>query len=274
MKAHFRANVISSEDRESYNPVLFDALASIEDDHFWFRTRNQIIYTLLRQINASFQPGHYILELGCGTGNVLRVLEKACPNALVLGIDLYLEGLKFARQRVACPLLQADIKALPFKSNIHLVCMFDVLEHLQDDESELKLLYDIIAPGGTLFLTVPAHPSLWSFLDDAYGHCRRYELGELQKKLSKAGFQVSYATQFMTVIFPFVWLSRKIRFLNLDRDALSVEKFNILATSEFKVTPIVNPILATLLSLEIPFIARRKELPVGTSILALAHKPL
>jgi SAM-dependent methyltransferase len=273
VKPHSRALGSPSEEGKSYNPVLFDSLVRVEDDHFWFRTRNRIIDTMVRQVNASLQPGYRVLEIGCGTGNVLRVLEQACPNALVLGIDLYSEGLRFARQRVPGPLLQADINNLPFKSKMHLVCMFDVLEHLRDDENVLRLLYDIVAPGGTLFLTVPAHPSLWSFLDEAYQHCRRYELGDLEKKLSQAGFQVLYATQFMTVIYPFVWLSRKLRFINLNRDALSVKRINTLAVSEFKIIPIINPLFASLLSIEIPFIAKRKNLPVGTSLLALAHKP-
>ena len=260
------------EERESYDPVFFNALARIEDKHFWFRTRNRIIDILTRQVVALFQPGYHVLEIGCGTGNVLRTLEKACPNGLVLGADLYLEGLRFAGLRVDSPLLQADLYHLPFKSRFDLVCMFDVLEHLQDDVSVLKNFYDMIAPGGILFLTVPAHPSLWSFLDEAYHHCRRYEPGDLEKKLTETGFQVLYSTQFMSAIYPFVWLSRRIRFQGLNKDALSVEEFNALAASEFKITPIMNPILAALLSIELPFIVKRKELPIGTSILALARK--
>ncbi len=261
------------EGRESYDPVFFNSLARIEDKHFWFRTRNRIINTLTRQVTASLRPGYRVLEIGCGTGNVLRTLKRACPNAFVLGVDLYLEGLRFAGLRVDSPLLQADLFHLPFQSKFNLVCMFDVLEHLQDDVSVLKYLYDMIAPGGILFLTVPAHQSLWSFLDEAYHHCRRYESSDLEKKLLETGFQVSYSTQFMTAIYPFVWLSRRIRFMSLNKGALSVEEFNTLATSEFKITPIVNPILAGLLSIEIPFIAKRKKLLVGTSILALAYKP-
>jgi SAM-dependent methyltransferase len=263
----------SFEQGDSYDPLFYDSIARIEDKHFWFRKRNQIIDTLVRQLIAAFQPDYRVLEIGCGTGNVLKVLEQACPGALVLGLDLHIEGLLFAHARLNSPLVQADLYHLPFGSKFDLVCAFDVLEHLQDDESVLKYLYDIIAPGGFLFLTVPAHPSLWSFLDEAYHHCRRYKPGDLEKKLTDTGFQVVYATQFMTILYPFVWLSRKLRFIGLKQDKLSDEEFNALATSEFKITPIMNPFFATLLSIEIPFIASRKKLPVGTSLLALAHKP-
>lgn len=47
----------------------------------------RIINTLVRQIVADWESGYRILELGCGTGNVLRVLKQACPHGMVMGLD-------------------------------------------------------------------------------------------------------------------------------------------------------------------------------------------
>src|SRR3972149_940670 len=99
---------LTSFEQESYDPIFFKRLASIEDEHFWFRTRNKIIQSLIEQIVGKFPKGYRVLEIGCGTGNVLRVLSKACSQGMVIGSDLYFGGLKFAQSRSTSPLIQAD----------------------------------------------------------------------------------------------------------------------------------------------------------------------
>src|SRR6059036_3246571 len=96
-------------DKRSYDPAWFARLADIEDRHFWFRARNEVIAALARQITRGLEPGYRVLEVGCGTGNVLRFLEKACPQGTVIGMDLFGEGLAFARRRTKCPLVQGDM---------------------------------------------------------------------------------------------------------------------------------------------------------------------
>lgn len=97
----------------SYDPAYFASLFAIEDQHFWFRARNRIISILVSQITAGLGSGYRILEVGCGTGNVLRLLEQICPRGVVMGVDLFAEGLHYARRRVSCPLVQGDIHMLP-----------------------------------------------------------------------------------------------------------------------------------------------------------------
>ncbi|MCL4824486.1 MAG: hypothetical protein KJZ57_09740, partial [Anaerolineales bacterium] len=74
-----RKNVKLESERDSYDPVFFERLASVEDEHFWFRTRNHVIRALTRQVTGKLPPGCRVLEIGCGAGNVLRELGKACP---------------------------------------------------------------------------------------------------------------------------------------------------------------------------------------------------
>src|SRR5439155_22740642 len=83
--------------RQSYDPEFFSQLARIESSHFWFRTRNRVIGALAEQITKNWASGYRVLEVGCGTGNVLRALEQACPRGMVVGMDLFAEGLAFAR---------------------------------------------------------------------------------------------------------------------------------------------------------------------------------
>jgi SAM-dependent methyltransferase len=126
--------------RESYDPAYFAPLFAIEDRHFWFRARNQVIATLVRQLTVGLAPGYRVLEVGCGTGNVLRVLEQVCPAGTVIGMDLFAEGLRYARRRTNCPLVQGDVQAAPYATSFALIGLFDVLKHLPDDRQILHHL--------------------------------------------------------------------------------------------------------------------------------------
>jgi SAM-dependent methyltransferase len=256
---------------KSYDPSTFAALFAVEDLHFWFRARNRIIVALVKQISVSLPTNYRVLDIGCGTGNVLRFLVDACPNGLVVGMDLFEEGLKYACKRTSCPLVQGDINMPPFKKPFDLICLFDVLEHLPDDMQILGNLHSILAPGGKLLLTVPAHPSLWSYFDETSHHCRRYDLEELESKLTRAGYHIEYITQFMASIFPLVWAGRRLASIVDCRG--DRKDIRAMSARELRVPPmIVNEVLAWLLSQESWLIASRLRLPIGTSIIALAER--
>lgn len=254
----------------SYDPVFFKSLFAIEDKHFWFGARNQVVAAIGQQIVAGLTPGYHVLEVGCGTGNTLRVLEQVCTQGVVVGMDLFGEGLHFARQRVTCPLVQGDMQQPPFNAHFDLIGMFDVLEHLADDIQVLCDLYTLLSPDGTLFLTVPAHPSLWSYFDEAACHHRRYLSPELTAKLIQAGYQVVYQSEYMASIFPLVWIGRRVAALTQrQRSATDIHQ---LAQNELRIVPIVNDVLARLLIQEARLIAKGYTLPFGASLLVVARK--
>lgn len=256
----------SAESKGGYDPAHFANLVEVEDRHFWFRARNSVIGTLLRQLISDLAPGYRVLEIGCGDGNVLRFLEQSAADGLVVGMDLYHEGLVYARRRCRCSLVQGDINLCPFSTLFDILCVFDVLEHLPDDCGALNQMHHVIAPGGALLITVPAHLSLWSDFDEASGHCRRYELDELRAKLSACGYQVEYLTPYMAVLHPLIWLSRKARLRS------KMTSNEAVVNSELHVVPVVNGFLGALLSCENAWIARKKHLPFGASLLAVARK--
>jgi len=255
-----------------YDPTFFRHLFSVEDRHFWFRTRNRIIAALAGEITNSLEPGYRVLEVGCGTGSILCALEQACTRGTVIGLDILSEGLQYARQRTRCSLVQADSHSLPFANRLDLIGLFDVLEHQQDDEGLLMSLRTHLTPAGTLLLTVPAHPSLWSYWDEACHHYRRYRPSELEEKLKKAGYRVEYLTQFMASLFPVMWLSRRLAGWFGRGRADDAARAQQVAARELRIIPVINELMGWLLSLELGWIARRRRLPIGTSLLAIAHK--
>jgi SAM-dependent methyltransferase len=256
-----------------YDPVYFSPLFEIEDRHFWFRARNTMIGSLVEAETRQYPEGYRVLEIGCGTGNVLQILEKVCRNGRVVGMDLFNEGLNFARQRVSCSLVQGDMHASPFVGQFQLIGMFDVLEHLPDDYSVLQEIYAMMAPGGLLFLTVPAYPSLWSYFDEASHHARRYLLVDLKNKLLKTGFQLEQISYYMMSILPLVWAERKIRGKNSSESVDSEQSAQDLTINELKIIPGINAILAWILERETWWLKKKNNIPAGTSLMALARKP-
>ena len=141
-----------------YDPNQFSALFEVENRHFWFGARNIALKTVIEGLTAQLEHGYRVLEVGCGTGNTLCMLEAACPGAnLVIGMDPFDEGLQFARRRTCLPLVRGRVEDAPFRARFDLVGMFDVLEHLEDDAAALRRVRALVKPDGFLVVTVPAH---------------------------------------------------------------------------------------------------------------------
>ena len=104
--------------QDSYDVRYFEHLYAIEDEHFWFRARNKVIAQLLRHLIHQFEPGYHVLEVGCGTANMLRVLDQVCADGVVTGMDLFYEGLQYAQHRVTNPLVQGSVHSPPVQGTV------------------------------------------------------------------------------------------------------------------------------------------------------------
>jgi len=255
----------------SYDPDYFEPLANAEDRHFWFKSRNQLIRIFLIRLQDRITKTDQILEAGCGTGNVLRSIMGVFPTGSVIGMDLYHQGLVYAKSRVSCPLLQGDMHNPPFGTQFALVGLFDVMEHLEDDNLVLRDLNRMISDEGYLLLTVPAFSSLWSYFDVAGHHVRRYQKTDLNRKLELAGFRVIHLSYFMGILFPVVWLRRKIskKHLSINQNQGQIFQSTV---DELRIIPVLNDILGWILSWENQLIKIGIPLPFGTSLIAVAQK--
>lgn len=259
----------SATGRATYDPQFFAKIAAVEDRHFWFCARNRIIAAALKRIVANLPADYRVLEVGCGTGQVLRHLVQMCREGEVIGMDLFPEAVAFARQRTSCRVIVGDILDPPDLGEFDVLALFDVLEHLPNDRQIVQALHRLLKPGGSLVLTVPAHMSLWSYFDVAACHCRRYSTTRLARLLVENGFKVEYRSEFMMILFPFIWLLRRIHGGRTESDPqIATDR----AGQELKVIPVINRILTEVLATEARVVKRGWSLPFGTSILAVARK--
>jgi len=247
---------------EGFSKAYFQDLALLEAGHFWFRSRNRLIgwaYRKFARAQGSF------LELGCGTGFVLNALAGLAPATRFTGTEYHVEGLPFARERVpGAAFLQLDARRMPYEAEFDGIGLFDVLEHILEDDQVLAAVSLACKPGARIFITVPQHPWLWSVVDEKACHVRRYTRADLLERLNKAGLRPLLATSFVTLLLPLVILSRRRR--NLAREAFD-------PFAEFNLAPWKNRVLEGILSLERLLIRAGIHWPAGSSLLVVAEKP-
>jgi 2-polyprenyl-3-methyl-5-hydroxy-6-metoxy-1,4-benzoquinol methylase len=249
-----------------YDPHHFATLDEVEDRHFWFVCRRELIVEALRRSVPDLSRRR-LFDIGCGTGGLASYLARA-GIGLAGACDAYLAALRVARRRLDVPLVLVDEGRLPpLGVGQSLISMFDVLEHIDDDQATLRWLASVLMPGGALVLTVPAHPFLFGPMDRLACHRRRYRRRELRAKLLGAGLEVRLLTHFMAPLVPGLllkrWAARWRRPPADDRDEL---------TSDLRIVPGLNALLTRLLRSERYFL-RAAPLPFGSSLLAVAVRP-
>lgn len=148
--------------------------------------------------------------------------------------------------------------------------VFDVVEHIEHDLGFLRHLWDLLEPGGMLYLTVPAYNFLWSHEDVDAGHFRRYTLGAMEEKLREVGLEPVFGTYIFSFLPLPVFLFRTVPYkLGLGEQ----KKAEKISPKDHVVQGGVSRLLLNkLLGIELRHIKRAKALPFGGSCMIAAKK--
>jgi len=245
-----------------YDDELFRRLAEAEPRSFWYRARARLIVDLVRK---HFPGARDLLEVGSGSGGVLLALHRALPELRLVGAEPAAEGLALARERLPSEieLVELDVRAMQYRDTFDVVGAFDMLEHVEDDDTALAGLAQAARPGGGVILLVPQHPWLWSEMDRVARHVRRYRRGELRRKAEAAGVEVEYVGSFVSALLPAMIASRVLR-------GLSRRPYDPVA--ELEPGPF-NRTLEKVLDAERKLIGRGVSLPFGGSLILVGRRP-
>ena len=154
--------------------AILTELSSLIRRHPWWQARTRLVLSIIDQNGIS--PPARVLDAGCGWGVTLEALEAR--GYRVCGLDVSRQALE-RLDRPDSRLIEADLTCplgpgAAAEAAFDVVLALDVIEHLDDDGAALTSLGRLLRPGGTMIVSVPALPELFSEFDQVQGHRRRY----------------------------------------------------------------------------------------------------
>ncbi|MGB0715183.1 MAG: methyltransferase domain-containing protein [Phycisphaerae bacterium] len=247
-------------------------LQAAEDRHFWFASRNRYIDSFFQMQGVA--PGSSVLEVGCGSGTVLRHLHHAGYD--VAGVELNPELADAARHRLPGTRVLAgnvcDESITRSLGAFDVVSLFDVLEHAPDPDAMLQGCSRAMKPGGLLIGTVPSLQLLWSAMDDVSGHRVRHTRSSLRGELKSAGFEPVAINYFFQSLVPVIWWQRR-SLRQTVTDKKQEEELNRIIEQGLQLPhPITNSIARLVCGVErrLSYIAPLRAIP-GASLLFAAR---
>lgn len=205
--------------------------------------------------------GKSILDIGCGNGYLLSKLDKIGKETL--GIEPNKKLIKLAKQmNPKLHILKGfagDIDKI--KRKVDTITMIDVLEHIKNDNLQIKKMYKHINEDGQLIIVVPSFKSLYGKRDKNLGHYRRYSKRDLIQKLSEGGFKIQYIKFWnMLGFFPYLFYEKILK-----------KELNTELRTE-KERGILKKLISRLLNLWFKYIENNFNLGFGLSLVCVAIK--
>lgn len=229
-------------------------------------SREDALRQLHKYLDGKASPA--VLEIGCSSGFMLKAMRDAFPEATLVGADVVKAPLyRLAEQITDIPLIRFDLLRCPLPANsFDAVVILNVLEHIEDDRHAMAEIARLLKPGGVVIIEVPAGPKLYDAYDKTLMHFRRYEIKELAKKVSEAGFSISRRSHLGFFVYPIFAAVKRRNQLRMDKAAEmdSLVKQQASSTSN-------SFLLKILLSIE-RVIGKIVAYPVGIRCLVTASK--
>ncbi len=247
------------------NPAEFANIAKSEQNFWWYRGMQRILFRLLDPM-AGERRFERVLEAGCGTGYLSRVLTERYGWKM-FPVDLGQEGLDHARRLGVERPLQCDIAALPFRDGaFDLLLSMDVIVHFPRGEEwrPMAEFARVLAPGGVAVIRVSALDVLRSRHSQFAHERQRFTKGRLIRLLADHGLTLHRCTYLNSLLMP-VALAKFRLWEPLTRQAP--------ASGVEPVSPWLDRLLYVPLAAEAALVGAGLNLPLGQSLIAVAAKP-
>lgn len=133
-----------------------------------------------------------VLEVGAGIGQITEALLGKSDIKRLVSIEPHSSFYtQLSEKFPGHTIVQGTIEDVKGQGDWNAVVSINVLEHIKNDERELKNYHDqLLKNSGLLCLFVPARTEIYGQIDEDFGHFRRYMRPELRQKLEGAGFEI------------------------------------------------------------------------------------
>jgi len=186
--------------------IVYDRMAEHDSSHWWYVARRDILHDYVARY-AGLPRDARILEIGCGTGHNLPMLQQF---GAVDAIEIDPAAREIASKRLGKAVSAAPLPELPGveRGAYDMIAVLDVVEHIEDDVAALKAMRDCLKPGGKILIAVPAHQWMWSAHDVVNHHHRRYSKKSLKAAIDAAGLESKKFGYFNSLLFPLAAAAR------------------------------------------------------------------
>lgn len=213
-----------------------------------------------RALISKSPVGDTVLDIGSGHGEIATAAKEKYRHIILGDND---EALVATLQKRFAGRSDVDVRLIDaqdfiLESQVDVVCMCDILEHLPNPELALSNVFRSLKNGGILFVSVPAIPWLYGVRDKTYGHMRRYTKKKLYEEVISHGFEIMYVRYWNILgVLPY-FVSEKV----LGRSLVGPSR-----APKGVLSRVVNTLLYLWLRVEhyIPW-------PIGLSVILIARK--
>ncbi len=237
----------------------YELMHAVEDRMWWYRGLRRLVADQLARALARSQARGPVLDAGCGTGGMLRVLGPSVAGRPTLGLDYDPVAAGLAKAKAERPVLSGSVNEMPLRDGtLGGYVSLDVICHANvDPVRALKEAHRCLGPGAIAVFNLPAYSWMLSAHDRRVHNARRFTRGTTRLLFAEQGFRVLRASYWNTILFPLMLIHRL-----LERDG---------AESDVREYPRwLDAIFSTALAVERAIIGAGVSLPFGGSLMIVA----
>ncbi len=245
--------ILSKNSNISYPKDWNSKCYQLEDDSFWFNHRSNVILHLIKKY---FDKSSSFCDIWWWNGYSTKKIQEYINDTTLL--EPWYQWCLNAKERwlnnIVCWELSNN-----FKLKFDWIWIFDVIEHIEEQEIFLNNIYNSLNVNWKLILTVPAFSILWSYEDENAWHFRRYNRKTLKLQLEKSWFEIIYINYFFKILFFPVYILRRL---------LGFIFSNVSNNKQHKNSYLIN----YLLNKELKILIKWKKINYWTSLICIAKK--
>lgn len=142
----------SADVHEQVVAYNYDHLDILDPARHYTTSANYYKNKYLAPIAYECERANTVLDVGCGTGALLRLLSDAYPDIQRYGIELNKERAEFAKKMADCEIFQIPVEDFTYDKKFDVITLVNVLSHIPLIDSLFMSLQKLLARDGKLIL--------------------------------------------------------------------------------------------------------------------------
>jgi SAM-dependent methyltransferase len=234
---------------------------AVEDRMWWYRGLRRLVAGQLARALAQSPAKGPVVDAGCGTGGMLRVLGPSVAGHPTFGLDFNPRAAALAMTKAGRPIVSGSVNDLPLADGtLAAYVSLDVLCHAGVEPARaLTEAHRCLEGHGVAVFNLPAYAWMFSAHDRRTQNARRFTRAEVNALLASHGFRVLRSSYWNTLLFPLMLLHRLIQRDDAGSDVHTYSK-------------LLDAIFSAVLAVERAVIAAGVSLPFGGSLIVVATR--